>query len=39
MLVIVCGFLVSNRFLDPEIKTAEQAKHADCWRTVVAYPT
>jgi hypothetical protein len=28
VLVIVCGFLVSNRFLDPEIKTTEQAKHS-----------
>jgi hypothetical protein len=28
LLVIVCAFLVRNRFLDPEIKTTEQAEHS-----------
>jgi hypothetical protein len=28
LLVIVCTFLVRNRFLDPEIKTTEQAEHS-----------
>jgi hypothetical protein len=28
VLVIGCAYLVSDRFLDPEIKTTEQAKHS-----------
>jgi hypothetical protein len=28
LLIVVCAFLVSNRFRDPEIKTAEQAEHS-----------
>jgi hypothetical protein len=28
LLMIVCGFLVLNRFRDPEVKTTEQAEHS-----------